>query len=77
MLVLEDIASGPYYLQGLFCCRDLTREMCLDILRENWSPALTTARDGQDHHFLVILKIKIRSTKKCDLEDQDQITQAH
>ena len=27
-------------------------------------------RDGQDHHLLVILKIKIRSSKKCDLEDQ-------
>ena len=27
-------------------------------------------RDGQDHHLLVPLKIKIRSSKKCDLEDQ-------
>ena len=25
MLVLEDIASGPYYLQGLICCRYLIR----------------------------------------------------
>ena len=29
-----------------------------------------TSRDGQDHHLLVILKIKIRSIQKCDLEDQ-------
>ena len=27
-------------------------------------------RDGQDHHLLVILKIKIRSYKKCDLDLQ-------
>ena len=32
-------------------------------------------RDEQDHHLLVTLKIKIRSYKKGDLEDQDQITQ--
>ena len=41
--------------------------------------------DGPDHHLLVILKIKIRSSKKCnpedqrslkhcDLEDQDHFT---
>ena len=29
-------------------------------------------RDGQDHHLLVILKIKIISSNKCDLEDQDR-----
>ena len=29
-------------------------------------------RDGQDHHLLVILKIKIRLSQKCDLEDQNQ-----
>ena len=28
-------------------------------------------RDEQDHHLVVILKIKIRSYKKCDLKDQD------
>ena len=28
--------------------------------------------DGQVHHFLVISKIKIRSSKKCDLEDRDR-----
>ena len=33
---------------------------------------MDTARDGQDHHLLVILKIKIRSSQKCDLEDQNQ-----
>ena len=27
MLVLEDIASGPYYLQGLICCRYLITKM--------------------------------------------------
>ena len=31
-----------------------------------------TPRDAQDHHLLVILKIKIRSSKKCDHENQDQ-----
>ena len=30
-------------------------------------------RDGQNHHLLVILKIKIRSSKKWDFQDQDQI----
>ena len=29
----------------------------------------SVGRDGQDHHLLVILKIKIRSNKKRDLED--------
>ena len=47
----------------------------------------SNAETGQDHHLLVILKIKIRSsknvilkikdqlTKHCDLEDKDQIIQ--
>ena len=33
---------------------------------------MAVSRDGQDHHLLVILKIKIRSPKHCDLEDQNQ-----
>ena len=32
-------------------------------------------RDGQDHHLLVILNIKIRSSKNVILEIKDQITQ--
>ena len=37
--------------------------------RRYWKLGAKT-RDGQDHHLLVILKIKIRSSQKCDLEDQ-------
>ena len=40
------------------------------------SPNIIMTRDGQDHHFLVILKIKIRSSKNVILKIKDQITQA-
>ena len=36
---------------------------------------VVTARDRLDHHLLVILKVKIRSSTKCHIQDQDQITQ--
>ena len=39
-------------------------------LSEKW---VAMTRDGQDHHLLVTFKI--RSSKKCDLEDQITQTQ--
>ena len=34
----------------------------------------STARDGKNHHLLVILKIKDQIIKHCDVEDQDHFT---
>ena len=34
-----------------------------------YNKLIVMRRDGQDHHLLVILKIKIRSSQKCDFED--------
>ena len=50
----------------------LATRLALAIFNLFKSRSFTVIRDGQDHHLLVILKIKIRSSQKCDLEDQNQ-----
>jgi len=47
----------------------MTTEYCKARLTALALP-IPVSRDGQDHQRLVILKIKIRSSKKCDLEGQ-------
>ena len=70
LTVLTQLAYGTVIKGSGPCIFDLDPDLLHSLPLRYHAP-----RDGQDHQLLVILKIKFRSSKKCDLEDQDQITQ--